>query len=123
MIYDLKFLIFSFVHTGKIILFYCVFYGVLAGLVAIMFAVFWQTLDMKQPKWQLDESLIGTNPGLGFRPLPPEAQLGNTLISYNANSLENMTYWFDTVNKFLQGNLLFSFIFERKHFFFIILWN
>ena len=28
-----------------------------------MLAVFYQTLDPKKPKWQLDSSLIGSNPG------------------------------------------------------------
>lgn len=49
--------------SGKIILFYLIFYTVLATLFALMLWVFYQTLDPRIPKWQTDRSLIGTNPG------------------------------------------------------------
>lgn len=49
--------------SGKIGFFYFVFYGVLAALVAVCMLVFLRTLDPRIPKWQLHESLIGTNPG------------------------------------------------------------
>jgi hypothetical protein len=57
-----------YVHlfTGKIGLFYLVFYGVLAALVAICFWGFFQTLDPRIPRWQLERSIIGTNPGKLF---------------------------------------------------------
>lgn len=41
--------------------------------------------------------------GLGFRPMPPEANLGSTLIWYKASKPENMEYWFKTLDKFLEG--------------------
>lgn len=53
-------------HTAKIGIFYTIFYGVLAALVAVCMWVFLQTLDPRIPKWQLHESLIGTNPGNFF---------------------------------------------------------
>lgn len=108
-IYDLQFF-FLFSHLGKILLFYLVFYAGLAGFFAGLLAVFWQTLDLERPKWQLAESIIGTNPGLGFRPMPPEAHLGSTLIWYKSNRPDNMIYWHDTVNKFLEGKCM-SFFF------------
>ena len=40
-----------------------IFYGVLAALVAICFWGFFQTLDPRIPRWQLERSIIGTNPG------------------------------------------------------------
>jgi len=43
-----------------------VFYGVLAALVAICFWGFFQTLDPRIPRWQLERSIIGTNPGKLF---------------------------------------------------------
>lgn len=49
--------------TAKILLFYFIFYAVLVGFFAAMLAVFYQTLDAKTPKWLLDRSLIGSNPG------------------------------------------------------------
>lgn len=92
--------------TGKILLFYLIFYAALAGFFGGLLAIFWQTLETEKPKWELSESIIGTNPGLGFRPMPPEANLGSTLVWYKANRPENMRYWHDTVDNFLAGNFL-----------------
>jgi sodium/potassium-transporting ATPase subunit beta len=52
--------------AAKIGFFYACFYGVLAALVAVCMVVFLRTLDPRIPKWQLHESLIGTNPGKLF---------------------------------------------------------
>lgn len=104
-----RFVFVSFFHccgiSGKILVFYIIFYAALSGFFAGLLAIFWQTLDTERPKWQLGESIIGTNPGLGFRPMPPEAHLGSTLIWYKSNRPDNMIYWHDTVNKFLDGKL------------------
>lgn len=89
--------------AGKILLFYLIFYAVLAAFFGGLLAIFWQTLDIEKPKWQLSESIIGTNPGLGFRPMPPEANLGSTLVWYKSNRPDNIRYWIDTVDKFLSG--------------------
>lgn len=94
---------FFFEILGKILVFYIIFYIGLAGFFGGLLAVFYQTLNTERPKWQLAESIIGTNPGLGFRPMPPEAHLGSTLIWYKSNRPDNMIYWHDTVNKFLDG--------------------
>lgn len=86
---------------AKIGVFYTVFYGVLAALVAVCMWVFFQTLDPRIPKWQLKESLIGTNPGLGFRPLPPEDNVESTLIWYKGSNPENFRTWTDALDEFL----------------------
>lgn len=66
---------------GKIILFYIIFYAGLASFFCLNFYIFYLTLNMDEPKFQLDESLIGTNPGLGFRPMPdPDRSPDSTLI-------------------------------------------
>lgn len=97
--------------AGKILLFYLIFYAVLAAFFGGLLAVFWQTLETEKPKYELAQSIIGTNPGLGFRPMPPEANLGSTLVWYKANRPDNMRYWHDTVDKFLGGKRIFQFIF------------
>lgn len=86
---------------AKILLFYLLFYAALAGFFAGLLTIFWQTLEEDRPKYQLDKGLIGSNPGLGFRPMPPEAKLGSTLVWYQANKPENLKYWFETVDTFL----------------------
>uniref|UniRef100_A0A182RRH8 Sodium/potassium-transporting ATPase subunit beta n=2 Tax=Anopheles funestus TaxID=62324 RepID=A0A182RRH8_ANOFN len=67
-----------------------------------MLAVFWQTLDMQMPKYQLDSSLIGSNPGLGFRPTPPEYQnVESSLIWYRASDNGNVEIWTKLIDEFL----------------------
>ncbi|KOB73526.1 putative Sodium/potassium-transporting ATPase subunit beta-2 [Operophtera brumata] len=86
---------------SKICLFYFIFYLALAILVAICMWTFLQLLDARQPKWQLDSSIIGTNPGLGFRPLPPE--VASSVIWYKGNDPGSYKFWVKEVSKFLTG--------------------
>ena len=52
--------------AAKIFLFYVVLYAFLAAFFAAMLLVFFQTLDLYQPRWQNANGLIGTNPGDKF---------------------------------------------------------
>lgn len=61
------------------------------------------TLNDKAPKWQLDQSLIGINPGVGLRPLPKDLNIGS-LIWYKANDTKQVDYWTDLLSEFLQRN-------------------
>ncbi|KAG5881105.1 hypothetical protein JTB14_024350 [Gonioctena quinquepunctata] len=85
---------------AKIGLFYLIFYGILAALVAICMWVFFQTLDPRIPKWQLDRSLIGVNPGLGFRPMPNSNE-ESTLIWFQGSNKTSYTYWVENILQFL----------------------
>ncbi|EDX04013.1 GD22540 [Drosophila simulans] len=85
---------------AKIGIFYVAFYGVLAALVAICMWAFFQTLDPRIPKWTLDRSLIGTNPGLGFRPLPPVDNVESILIWYKGTRHETYKHWTDSLDDF-----------------------
>lgn len=67
-----------------------------------MLAVFWQTLDENKPKWQLDNGLIGSNPGLGFRPMPPESNVESTLVWFEAANEKNTDYWIGALDEFLE---------------------
>lgn len=87
---------------AKILFFYVLFYAALAAFFGALLTVFWQTLDDNKPKWQLADGIIGANPGLGFRPMPPEANVGSTLIWYKSNRPDNMKYWHDTVDEYLK---------------------
>lgn len=87
---------------GKILLFYILFYSGLIGFFLAMIAVFYQTIDLRIPKWQQDKSVIGNNPGLGFRPMPPESNVESTLIWYRGNDEHNYKYWTDELDKFLE---------------------
>ncbi|OAD53765.1 Sodium/potassium-transporting ATPase subunit beta-2 [Eufriesea mexicana] len=87
---------------AKILLFYVIFYAVLTGFFGAMLTVFYQTLDPNAPKWQLENSLIGSNPGLGFRPMPPESNVDSTLIWYKASDEGNFLHWTRELDKFLE---------------------
>ncbi|XP_032529855.1 sodium/potassium-transporting ATPase subunit beta-2-like [Danaus plexippus] len=88
---------------AKILLFYLIFYAVLAGFFAAMLTIFYQTLDSKMPKWQMDSSLIGSNPGLGFRPMPDSVvSVESTLIYYKANDKGSVLKWASIIDEFLK---------------------
>lgn len=86
---------------GKIGLFYIIFYICLACLFAVCMWVFFLTLDPRIPTWRLDESLIGTNPGLGFRPMPNDPNSLSTLIWYQGTAEKDYKYWTNTLREFL----------------------
>ncbi|KAH1004834.1 hypothetical protein HUJ05_005604 [Dendroctonus ponderosae] len=86
---------------AKILIFYLLFYAVLAGFFSAMLVVFYQTIDYKIPKWQLEKSIIGKSPGLGFRPMPPESNIDSTLIWYKSSDKGNVQHWQRELNKFL----------------------
>jgi len=52
----------------KITVFYCIYYACLTGFWLACMYVFFMTVPKDNPKWKLDESIIGTNPGVGIRP-------------------------------------------------------
>lgn len=87
----------------KIGIFYVIFYFLLAGFWVVMLLVFYQTLDYYSPKWTLDASRIGTNPGLCFRPLPHPDNVDSTLIWFTHGSAREWDYWVKSLGKFLDA--------------------
>ncbi|CAG5048132.1 unnamed protein product [Parnassius apollo] len=84
----------------KIIIFYIIFYTVLVALFATCMVTFHrQYINPRVPRLQLTRSLIGTSPGLGFRPVPPDVR--STLISYRGTKAEDYKYWEDQLKEFL----------------------
>jgi sodium/potassium-transporting ATPase subunit beta len=61
------------------------------------------TIDETTPKWKLSESLIGTNPGLGFRPMPDVEQ--GSLIWYESSNQTQISSWVSLLDEFLKGLL------------------
>ncbi|XP_050309435.1 sodium/potassium-transporting ATPase subunit beta-1 [Anthonomus grandis grandis] len=85
---------------GQLLLFYAIFYAVLAALFAICMQGLFATLSDTQPTWTLDKSLIGTNPGLGFRPISKRTEEGS-LIVYNMTNQTEVNKWVDLIDEFL----------------------
>ena len=56
-------------------------------------------LDDKHPKYQLEDSIIGTNPGLGYRPLSDVEE--GSLIWFDAKNESSVKKWVDNIDAFL----------------------
>lgn len=91
-----------------ITIFYIIYYCFLAGFWALMFIIFWQTVDETRPKWVTDESIIGTSPGLGMRPIQHDDYIDSSMIVYNKESKQDTQTmpgyggWVDRANQFLK---------------------
>lgn len=89
--------------SGGIVLFYFIFFSALAALFAICMYGLGCTLSDKYPTYQLDKSLIGTNPGLGFRPYSSDVEKHGSLIWYVASNETNLLQWTNVLDEFLVG--------------------
>lgn len=87
---------------GGIFIFYVIFYGALAAFFAICMKGLMATIDDHHPKWQLESSIIGTNPGMGFRPMGEEIEKGS-LIWYVARNESNVRRWLNSLDTFLDS--------------------
>ncbi|KAK0159749.1 hypothetical protein PV327_010829 [Microctonus hyperodae] len=79
-------------------LFYIVFFSGLSVLFAICMKAMLATLSDERPRYILDESLIGTNPGLAIRPMDDSG----LFISYSSSNETQVKYWIDLIDKFLE---------------------
>lgn len=60
------------------------------------------TLSDTEPKWKLDSSIIGTNPGMGFRPISKNTAEGS-LIWYNTTNATTVEKWVTLLDEFLES--------------------
>ncbi|XP_015189132.1 PREDICTED: sodium/potassium-transporting ATPase subunit beta-2-like [Polistes dominula] len=81
-------------------IFYTCFFSCLALLFAICMKGLLATLSTEKPKWILDSSIIGTNPGLGFRPMSENPD-ERSLIWYTASNATEVKKWTKLLDKFL----------------------
>ena len=89
----------------KITVFYICFYAGLASffLASLKIAMTINIVD-DRPKWTLDNSLITSNPGVGFRPTPDQDKnVESTLIWINKASEVNTSYWVQELETFIAG--------------------
>ncbi|XP_037958345.1 sodium/potassium-transporting ATPase subunit beta-1 [Teleopsis dalmanni] len=87
---------------GQLMLFYIIFYIILAGLFATCMQGLFSALNDKTPLRQLKDSLIGTNPGLGFRPLSEETERGS-VIQFDTKKPDEGQYWVSLLDDFLDS--------------------
>lgn len=95
---------------GLIILFYMCYYFILASFWSLMMYIFFTTIVDDRPKWAGEESLIGTSPGLGLRPSPPDDSITSSMIIFNKDLDQSTMYvpgyevWKEQVDTFLNKN-------------------
>lgn len=93
-------------------MFYIVLYAFLAGFFAALLTVFFQTLDEHTPTWTMQSSLLGANPGMGYRPLHPSPD--QSVISYTATNTDSVAMWANATDAFLQRTLSLVVFLTRK---------
>jgi len=91
----------------KITVFYIIFYALLAAFFYLCYQIFATTLELPDnggsPKWRQDSSLIGSNPGVGFRPMPDQDKNSeSTLIWYKMNDEEDVSFWSSQLTEFIE---------------------
>lgn len=65
------------------------------------------SLDDREPKWKLDKSLIGTNPGLGYRPQSENETERGSIIQFDSKKNAEKEFWIKLLNDFLKGNYFY----------------
>ncbi|XKL66737.1 hypothetical protein PGB90_010157 [Kerria lacca] len=92
----------TFGSWAKIILFYIIFYLVLAAFWGGMWIIF-NSIAIKtdKPRFTLQESLIGSNPGLGYRPMPSEEYIDSALIWFKQSD-NGFVNWTNKLQTFLE---------------------
>lgn len=85
---------------AKLIAFYIVLYLCIAAIWTLFFQVFLLTINDRNPKWTLKESLIGTSPGLGIRPRSPHTD--SALIRFNISDTGSINHYVSDLNQFFK---------------------
>ena len=82
-----------------------------------MLLIFFQTLQDDKPQWENKDGIIGSNPGLGFRPSPDQKYIESTLIWYRSGTANgNWEPWVMRLKEFLNVSIfkrMVSVFFER----------
>lgn len=99
----------------KIIAFYIVLYTCLVAFWSLLVQFLHLTISEKYPKYQLEESLIGSNPGLSIRPRSPRERIESALISYHVGENGDFKHWSDDIESFLKDEQASSNGIKVKH--------
>ena len=72
----------------------------------MMLLIFFQTLQDDKPQWENKDGIIGSNPGLGFRPSPDQKYIESTLIWYRSGTANgNWEPWVMRLKEFLNVSI------------------
>lgn len=101
----------SLLFTAQLFIFYAVFYAVLAAMFAICMQGLFRSLSDTEPTWKLHKSMIGTNPGLGYRPQSENETERGSIIQFDSKKNAEKEFWINLLNEFLTGRCPRSFIY------------
>ncbi|XP_028176255.1 sodium/potassium-transporting ATPase subunit beta-1-like isoform X2 [Ostrinia furnacalis] len=82
---------------GIVLVFYSVFYAVLALMFAACMGGLFMTLDYRTPTYTLEKSLIGNNPGVAARPRPTD---GGAVVRYDSDNSTGVDAYVKQLNEF-----------------------
>jgi len=74
---------------AKIIIFYCIYYTCLAAFWIGCLHIFFLTVPEAHPRWTLDASIIGSNPGVGLRPSSADERIDSSIFALEVGSTDN----------------------------------
>jgi len=75
----------------KITVFYLIYYSLLAGFWLACLHVFFLTIPDDSPRWILDESLIGSNPGVGMKPPMSDLNIASSMYVFDTTDTSTTT--------------------------------
>lgn len=76
---------------GLIFLFYLIYYSCLAAFWAANMVIFLKIqIDDTKPAWILEDSRIGTNPGMGYRPINADSNIDSSIFRLKWNNQLDM---------------------------------
>jgi len=67
----------------KIIVFYMIYYSCLAAFWIACLQVFFITIPEEEPRWTLNASIIGVNPGVGLRPKQTDKLIDSSIFTFD----------------------------------------
>lgn len=73
----------------KITVFYCIYYSFLAAFWIGCLHIFFMTVPKEHPKWLLEKSIIGKNPGLGLRPKNADERIDSSMFVLKIGDTDN----------------------------------
>ncbi|KAF6215463.1 hypothetical protein GE061_010216 [Apolygus lucorum] len=86
----------------KLLIAYIILYICIAIFFMICMYGLMLTINKDHPRYVLEDSLIGANPGLGFRPFPEEFDMGNSLIYAVPSNKNDTRRWVNKIKEFLK---------------------
>ena len=88
----------------KITVFYIIYYTFLSAFFMLMLLIFFTTLYDEKPTWDAESNgIIGTNPGVGYRPMPPDERIESTLMWYrHGERIGNWQPWVERLEQHLE---------------------